>query len=323
MKSFWKNKKIVVTGGTGFIGSHVVEMLVQEGGIVTVPTSTRKLDNLSSVRKDISITTADLTSLESAKRVFRGKDIILHLAAVVAGIELNRLHPVKMFNENILLNQTVLHASALSHIERLLVTSSACVYPRVCSQPIREASGFIDSPEPTNRGYGWAKRFSEIAASLYTEEYGMKIAIARPFNAYGPRDHFNPAISHVIPGIIKRVFDGENPLAVWGSGKQTRSFIYVSDLAQGLINTCEKYAVADPVNIGSSEEVTMKDLAQYIISASGEKIPIVFDTTKPDGQPRRLCDTSKAAQKFGFHATTTLSDGLKKTIEWYRQHSSS
>ena len=152
------------------------------------------------------------------------------------------------------------------------------------------------------------------------QEYGLKVAIARPYNAYGPKDNFDPKISHVIPGIIKRVFDGENPLVVWGSGKQTRSFLYVEDLARGLLETVEKYPEADPVNIGTDEEVTIANLAKMIVELSGKKTKIVFDTAKPDGQPRRNCDTKKAKAKIGFEAQINLEKGLKKTIDWYRKN---
>jgi GDP-L-fucose synthase len=319
MSSFWKNKKVVVTGGTGFIGSHLVELLLSHQADVTVVTSTGHTENIKPIRKDIRLVSADLTNEASAKKVFKNQDIVLHLAAVVAGIQYNRIHPANMLHDNIMLNQSVLHAAAQAGVKQMLVTSSACVYPRKCPQPIKEKSGFVDSPEPTNSGYGWSKRFSEVAARAIIEEYGMKIAIARPFNAYGPRDHFDPAISHVIPGIIKRVFDGENPLIVWGTGKQTRSFIYVTDLARGLLEITEKYAVGDPVNIGSPEEVSMADLAKLIIKSSGLATKIVFDTTKPDGQPKRSSDVTLAKVKFGFKATVSLKEGIEKTIAWYRK----
>ena len=154
----------------------------------------------------------------------------------------------------------------------------------------------------------------------YAEEYGMKIAIARPFNTYGPRDKFDPKMSHVIPGLIKRVVDGENPLKVWGDGKQTRSFIYISDFVEGLMLTAEKYAVADPLNIGSDEEITIGDLSQHIIDIAGTKATIEFDTTKPTGQPRRTCDTRKAYKETGFQAKVSIKEGLEKTIDWYLKH---
>ncbi|OGG04279.1 hypothetical protein A2Z33_03970 [Candidatus Gottesmanbacteria bacterium RBG_16_52_11] len=323
MRSFWEGKKVAVTGGTGFIGSHLVEELVKQGARVTVPTSSGNTGNLGRVINQVRIVRADLTDHKSARRVFRGLDIVLHLAAKVAGILYNSTHGAEMFRTNAALNQTVIDAAAASGIKRMLVTSSACVYARYTPQPMREESGMVDEPEPTNGGYGWSKRFAEVTAGLYAGQFGLEVAIARPFNAYGPRDNFDPAMSHVIPGLITRIYSGENPLKVWGSGKQTRSFIYVDDLVRGMMDITEKYAVADPVNLGSGEEVTIARLARMLVKLSGKKTKIIFDTSKPDGQPRRLCDVMYARNKFGFVTRVTLEAGLGKMLLWYERHLSS
>ncbi|MEX2028729.1 MAG: NAD-dependent epimerase/dehydratase family protein [Candidatus Curtissbacteria bacterium] len=319
MQNYWKGKKVLVTGGSGFIGSYVVELLLEHGAKVSITTIGDHLKNIDHLKGSVEIIRADLRNAKDATRATKGKEIVLNLASRVAGIVYNNEHPVIMFNENVEISKNVIEAAHAGGVSRFLVTSSACVYPRNCTIPTPEAEGFLDDPEPSNLGYGWAKRVAELQGKFYNLEYGMEVAIARPYNAYGPRDNFDPAISHVIPGIIKRVFDGENPLVVWGSGKQTRSFLYAEDFARGLLAVTEKHAVCDPLNIGTSEEVTIGDLARLIVGISGKKTEIIFDTSKPDGQPRRNCDTKKAFEKTGFRAQVPLEEGLKRTIEWYRK----
>lgn len=319
MSDFWKNKKVLVTGGAGFIGSFVTEMLLQKGSQVSITTHTNKTKFISPIQDQIMIIQADLTDPKQALGATQDQDIVIHIASKVAGIQFNTDHPATMFTDNVEMAKNILEGCHKNKVERVLITSSACVYPRHCPIPTPETEGFIGDPEPTNLGYGWAKRVAELMGRFYAQEFGLKVALARPYNAYGPRDDFDPATSHVIPGIIKRVFDGENPLKVWGSGKQTRSFLYVEDFARGLIEVTEKYPEADPVNIGTEEEITIGELAQLIVKLSGKDIKIEFDTSKPDGQPRRNCDTSKLKQKIGFTANINLEEGLKRTIEWYKK----
>lgn len=319
MTNFWKNKKVLVTGGAGFIGSYVSEQLLKKGAKVAITTRSGNLINVSPIINKIKVIMADLTKLESAINATKGFDIVLNLASKVAGIQFNINHPATMFKDNFQIAQNITEASLINKVERLMLTSSACVYARNCTIPTPEEEGFLDDPEPTNLGYGWAKRAEELIGRFYHQEYGMKIALPRPYNAYGPRDDFNPETSHVIPGIIKRIFDGENPLVVWGSGKQTRSFLFVEDFARGLLEVTEKYAIADPINIGTEEEVTIGDLARMIVDISGKDIKIKFDPTKPDGQPRRNCDTRRAKLKIGYKADVKLKEGLLKTIRWYKE----
>jgi GDP-L-fucose synthase len=317
--NFWKNKKVLVTGGAGFVGSHVVELLVEKGArtVVIDNLESGTLENLSHVRDEAEYINGDLHNCDVCIHACKGMDVVLNVAAKVGGIYFNKRHPGAMFRDNVLINTNMLEAARLNDVERFLVVSSACVYSRHCKIPTPETEGFEGVPEPTNDGYGWSKRMAEFQANAYAREFGMKIAIVRPYNAYGPRDHFDPEKSHVIPALIKRVFDGENPLAVWGDGEQSRAFLYVTDLARGLLEVTEKYAETDPLNIGTEEEIKIKDLVSLIFKFSGFNHKVSFDTSKPSGQPRRNCDNTKAMAKAGFRAKVKLEDGLKKTIEWY------
>lgn len=319
--AFWQNKNVLVTGGAGFIGSHVVEKLVSRGAKVTVLDSLQNStkENLSSVIDKITFIQGDCAKEETAKQACQGMDVVMNLAARVGGIEYNRTHQATMMRDNLSLETVMLEAARIAGVGRFLVVSSACVYPRECSVPTPESEGFVGEPEPTNGGYGWAKRMAEKLGQYYAEEFGMDVGIVRPYNCYGPRDHFDPEVSHVIPALIKRVLDGENPVVVWGSGKQTRAFLYVEDLAEGMIQAIEKYPVADPINLGTDDEISMKDLIQKIITITGVNATIEFDTTKPDGSPRRNSDNTKAKEKIGFQPTVSLEEGLKRTIAWYKE----
>jgi GDP-L-fucose synthase len=320
--AFWKGKKVVVTGGAGFIGSHVVEALLSRGAQVRVADnlSSGGLDNLSHVRKDVELVKCDLLTLDGALKACRSQDVVLNLAAHVGGVQYNTAHQATMFRDNMLIGTHMLEAARRREVERFLVVSTACVYPKMCSIPTPESEGFKDWPEDSNEGYGWAKRMHEFAASMFHKEFGMKIAIARPYNAYGPRDHFDPQVSHVIAALIRRIVGGEDPVEVWGDGSQTRAFLYVEDFARGLLEVCEKYPSCDPVNLGTDEEVTIRHLAGTILRLSGSKAKLKFDASKPSGQPRRNCDTRKAREKVGFEAKIGLEEGLRRTIEWYKKN---
>lgn len=259
-------------------------------------------------------------SPKDAEKACKGQEIVMNLAARVGGIEYNRTHQATMMRDNLQIGTTMLEAARKKGVQRFLVVSSACVYPRECSVPTPESEGFMDEPEPTNGGYGWAKRMAEKLGIYYAEEFGMKVGIVRPYNCYGPRDHFDPELSHVIPALIKRVFDGENPVKVWGSGKQTRAFLYVEDLAEGMILAIEKYPYPEPINLGTDEEVSIKDLIHRIIDISGVKTKLEFDRSKPDGSPRRNSDNRMSIGKTGFKAKIPLDEGLRRTIGWYRSN---
>lgn len=320
LASYYKGKKVLVTGAAGFIGSHLVEMLVEMGARVTVPLrKTTDCRYLRSVERDIKIVVADLFDRAAVESAIRGQEIVLNLAAAKGGgIAHSIQHHASLFRDNMVSFLNVLDAARVAGVERFLVVSSACVYPRESSVPTPEEEGMKDAPEATNAGYGWSKRMEEYLASAYRDEFRMNIAVARPFNAYGPRDDFFRQTNHVIPGLITRLFRGENPLVVWGSGRQTRSFLYVTDFARGLLEVCAHPTATGPLNLGSDEEVSIKDLAGLIVELSGLNVEIRFDPSKPDGQPRRTCDTRKAAAEIGFRAQVSLREGLGKTIDWYR-----
>jgi len=323
MANFYKHKMIIVTGGAGFIGSHLVEMLVEQGAFVRVvgtqPPSQLKF--LQDVKASIDYHQVDLLSpLDSYQSLFKNQTLVFHLAARVAGIEYNRHHPATMLRDNSQMALNVFEAARIAKVDRIQFVSSACVYPRYCTIPTPESEGFLDEPEPTNYGYGWAKRFGELVAKTYAQEFKLGVSIVRPYNCYGPRDDFNPATSHVIPALIRRVLSKEDPIVVWGDGTATRSFLYVEDFARGLTEAMEHYPQPDAVNIGTNEEVTIKELIELIVKISGVKSNIEFDSTKPNGQPRRNCNTAKAINKIGFKAKVDLATGLKNTIEWYQQY---
>ena len=324
--SFWNGKKVLVTGGAGFVGSHLVEELLRRAPRVRVTVAdsleSGRRENLRAVLKDIRIIKADLRSLEGCRKACRGQDAVLNLAAHVGGVGYNASHHGTMYRDNMLLAVQMTEAARLAGVERFLVVSSACVYPREATVPTPESEGFLGSPEPTNEGYGWAKRMSEYLGRAYAAEFGMKVAIARPYNTYGPRDHFESENSHVISALIRRVASGEDPVRVWGSGEQSRAFLYVEDFARGLLDVCERHAICDPVNLGTSEEVTIRRLAELILEASGSKAKLKFDPSKPSCQPRRNCDPSRAKALVGFQAKVSLREGLGRTVEWFKANRS-
>lgn len=319
--SYWKGKRVLVTGGAGFIGSHLVEMLVAAGSAVTVPVRSKEsaTEFLDQLRERISLTVADLMDYRETLRVTRDQDVVMNLAARVGGIEYNVSNPASIFRENMQVFLNVIEASRVNRAQRFLVTSSACVYPRFCTIPTPEEEGFKDMPEPTNDGYGFAKRAEEFLGQKYAKQYGMSVAIARPYNAYGPRDDFEPSTSHVIPALIRKVLDtaegGE--IEVWGDGKQSRAFLYVEDFARGLMEIAEKYPQTEALNLGAETETTIGELVKTIIELSGRRLSVRFDPTKPQGQPRRNCDSRKARAKIGFEAKVPLREGLRRTIDWY------
>ncbi len=322
MSGFWDGRSVLVTGGNGFIGSHLVERLVQVGARVTTTASREETRwrFLEAVRQQVEVLVGDLRDLAHARRAVREQDVVFHLAARVGGIAYNITHPGSVFRENLEPFLSTMEAARLERIGRFIVTSSACVYPRLCTIPTPESEGFQGWPEPTNEGYGWAKRMEEFVGASYAKEYGLEVRIARLYNAYGPRDNFHEASSHVIPALIRRVLSAENPLTVWGDGTASRSFLYVADAVRGLMAVAEHSPQVEAINIGNEEETTVRQLAERIVSICSTSTRLVFDASRPAGQPRRKGDTALARRLLQFETETQLADGLAKTIAWYKLH---
>ncbi|HJX13193.1 MAG TPA: NAD-dependent epimerase/dehydratase family protein [Dehalococcoidales bacterium] len=319
MKSFYHGKKVLVAGGGGFIGSHLVDNLVTAGADVRVVQRHYPEANLAQVKDKIEFIPADLSILENCVRAVRGMEIVFDLAARVGGVQYNISHPATMFftNSNLALN--VLEAARREGVVRFMCVSSTCVYSPDAAMPNLEEDGFLDDPDESNIGYGWSKRVAEMGARLYAREYGMKIAIARPANVYGPRDNFDAETFHVIPALIKRVFEAGDTIEVWGDGRQTRAFGYVKDAADAMMLLAERYAVADPINVGTDEEVTIRELIELIVRLSGRRLNIKFDTSQPQGQVRKVCAVTRMKEKLGWSPAYSLERGLEETIAWYRK----
>lgn len=317
--SYWKNRKVLVTGGAGFIGSYLTELLVAEGSRVTVADDLSRggRDRIRGLLEKIRLVTADLRNPLDCLKACRGQDTVFNLAAKVTGIEYNRFHMADMFQTNMALQMNVLQAAATSKVPHFLQVSTACIYPHDAPVPTPESAGEKSSPEPTNEGYGFAKLMGEKMAQYTHRETGMHATIARPFNAYGPRDHFDEATSHVIPALMKRILDGDNPVDVWGSGDQSRAFVHAKDIARGMMLVAEKAPAATPVNIGHDGEVTIKQLFALICKTVGMTPEARYDTSKPDGYARRAADTTLLKRLTGFVPSVTLEEGLREMHAWF------
>jgi GDP-L-fucose synthase len=306
---FWANKKVLVTGGAGFFGSFIVDNLIKERGV--------KPENIRVPRsKEI-----DLIKWENCVRAVADMDIVIHLAGKVGGIGFNKKYPATLFYDNAIMGIQVMEAARQEGVQKFVAVGTVCAYPKFTPVPFKEEDLWNGYPEETNAPYGIAKRFLLVQAQAYREQYGFNAIYLLPVNLYGPRDNFDPERSHVIPALIKKMVDakleGKKDVVVWGTGKASREFLYVEDAAEGVLLATEKYDKPDPVNLGASREITIKELVDLIAQLVGYDGKIIWDTSKPDGQPRRCLDTSKAKKEFGFEARTDFKEGLKKTIEWY------
>jgi len=303
-----KSKKVIVTGGAGFLGKFV----------------TRKLKDLGCRNIFIpKIEEYDLRNLEKIKKMYRDAkaDVVIHLAAVVGGIGANRENPGSFFYDNLIMGIQLMEQARLTGIEKFVALGTICAYPKYTKVPFKEEDLWSGYPEETNAPYGLAKKMSLVQSQAYRQQYGFNSIFLLPVNLYGPGDNFNPKSSHVIPALIKKFHDAkinnQIEVVVWGTGKATREFLYVEDCAEAIVLATEKYDKPDPVNIGAGFEISIKDLAEKIRQIIGFKGKIVWDTTKPDGQPRRCLDTKKAEKEFGFKARVRFDEGLKKAIDWY------
>lgn len=266
----------------------------------------------------------DLRKWENCIEVVKDMDIVIHMAAKVGGIGFNRKYPATLFYDNAIMGIQLIEAARQEGIEKFVVIGTVCSYPKYTPVPFKEEDLWEGYPEETNAPYGIAKKMLLVQAQAYRAQYGFDAIYLLPVNLYGPRDNFHPEHSHVIPALIMKMFDAKlkrkNEVVVWGTGKPTREFLYVEDAADGILLATEKYDKKDPVNLGTGKEIKIKDLVTLIAKLTGYEGNIVWDTSKPDGQPRRCLNTSKAKEEFGFEAKTDLEEGLKRTIEWYKNN---
>lgn len=304
--NFWKDKRVVVTGGDGFLGKHLIAKI--------------KLQNPKSIfipkRPEY-----DLRRYEDCLKVAKKADVIIHLAANVGGIGYNREFPATLFDDNILMGTFMMMAARSAKVEKYVALGTICAYPKFTPVPFKEENLWDGYPEETNAPYGLAKKMQLVQAEAYRQQYGFNAIFLLPVNLYGPGDNFDPVSSHVIPALIRKFVEagkrGDKEVVVWGTGKASREFLYVDDAAEAIMLATEKYNKSEPVNLGAGFEITIKDLADLIRNLTGFKGKIVWDKSKPDGQPRRKLDVSRAKREFGFTAKTSFEKGLKETIEWY------
>jgi GDP-L-fucose synthase len=307
---FWRGRRVVITGGAGFLGSHIVDRLRELG-----------CEQVSVPRSD----SYDLTEQESVQRLYRDArpDVVLHLAAQVGGIGANRDNPGRYFYANLMMGALMIEEARKCRLEKFVQLGTICAYPKFTPVPFREEDLWDGYPEETNAPYGIAKKALLVQLQSYRQQYGFNGIYLLPVNLYGPRDNFDPHSSHVIPALIRKMVEaqeaGAEEVVLWGTGEASREFLYVDDCARAVLLAAEHYEGAEPVNLGTGMEIKIKDLAALIARLVGFQGRLVYDSTKPDGQPRRCLDTSKAQQLFGFKAHVPFTEGLAQTIRWYRE----
>jgi GDP-L-fucose synthase len=306
-------KKILVTGGAGFLGKQVIAQLHQAGALdadITVPRSK----------------TCDLRSLEHCQAAVKGQDVVIHLAAHVGGIGLNREKPAELFYDNLMMGTQLIHAAYQEGVKKFVCVGTICAYPKFTPVPFREDDLWNGYPEETNAPYGIAKKALLVQLQSYRQQYGFDGIYLLPVNLYGPEDNFNPASSHVIPALIRKVYEakqqGVKQLPVWGDGSPTREFLFSEDAARGIVMGALHYDDAEPVNLGTNHEISIHDLVELICRLMEFDGELIWETDQPNGQPRRCLDTTRAKEAFGFTAQVSLEEGLRRTIEWYSKNPS-
>lgn len=309
-ENWWVNQKVVVTGGAGFLGSHIVEALRKRGcSEIMVPRSAQY----------------DLRHLENVRRLYADArpQLVIHAAGIVGGIGANRARPAEFFYDNLMMGVQMLHEAWRNKVDKFVSIGTVCAYPKFTPMPFQEANLWNGYPEETNAPYGLAKKMLLVQGQAYREQYQFNSIYLLPVNLYGPGDNFDPESSHVIPALIRKCIEAREQRAdhivVWGIGQATREFLYVEDAAEGILLAAERYDGSEPVNIGSGMEISIRDLVHLIARLTRFEGEIVWDASKPDGQPRRCLDTSRAEQLFGFKAKTRFEDGLRRTVEQYEQ----
>jgi GDP-L-fucose synthase len=308
--AFWQNNRVCVTGGAGFLGSFVTEKLRQRGAsLVFIP----RIEDYDLVQQaDIRRMLADAQP-----------DVIIHLAALAGGIGANRARPADFFYINLMMGVQLMHEAWKAGVKKFVAIGTICAYPKFTPLPFREDNLWDGYPEETNAPYGLAKKMLLVQAQAYREQHGFNAVYLLPVNLYGPRDNFNLETSHVIPALIRKCLEAkernDRQVVLWGDGSPTREFLYVEDAAEGILLAAERYNGGEPVNLGSGMEISIKELAMLIARLTGYTGEFVWDTSKPNGQPRRALDVSRAEKSFGFRARVPFEDGLRRTIEWYRQ----
>lgn len=309
--SFFKDKKILITGGAGFLGKQVMEKVLEKG--------VEKRSLIIPRSKGV-----DLRERENCVKVVEGMDIVIHLAANVGGIGYNRKNPGTLFYDNVVMGIHIMEEARKAGVDKFVAIGTVCAYPKFTPVPFKEGDLWNGYPEETNAPYGLAKKMLLVQAQAYRKQYGFNAIYLLPVNLYGLGDNFDPKSSHVIPALIRKFIEAKEKnkpeVVVWGTGKATREFLFVEDAAEAIVLATEKYNKPEPVNIGSSFEISIKDLAKLISKIVDFKGTIVFDKSKPDGQPRRKLDTTRAQKEFGFRAKTGFDEGLVKTINWYKEH---
>jgi GDP-L-fucose synthase len=311
--AYWQDYRVCVTGGAGFLGRYVVDQLRQAGAKeVFVP----------------RVEQYNLVELEAVERLLKDScpDVVIHLAAHVGGIGANRAHPAQFFYDNLMMGVQLMHQAWQRGVKKFVTIGTVCAYPKFTPVPFREEDLWNGYPEETNAPYGLAKKMMLVMGQAYRQEYDFHSIYLLPVNLYGPGDNFDPQSSHVIPAMIRKIMEaqesGQEEVVLWGDGSPTREFLYVQDAAEGILRSAALYDGSEPVNLGSGNEISIKDLAELIGRLTNFQGRFVWDTSKPNGQPRRALDVSRAEKYFGFRAKTNFEEGLRRTIDWYRDHRS-